>query len=111
MSLTILPTPEFGHSVKKLSKRYRLIARDLALLEKELTQNPKAGIDLGGHCCKLRLPNSSVPTSRSGGFRIIYYYKVNDTIYLLAIYSKSDMEAIDEKQLVEIIRSNGLDYD
>jgi len=108
MNLKIIPTPEFQKSVKKLFKRYKLIAKDLVLLEKELNQNTHAGIDLGNHCFKFRLPNSSVPTGKSGGFRVIYFLKTEEAIYLLAIYSKSDLESIDEKRLVEIILGNGL---
>ena len=33
MSLTIVPTPEFKKSVKRLFKRYKHIAKDLADLE------------------------------------------------------------------------------
>jgi mRNA-degrading endonuclease RelE of RelBE toxin-antitoxin system len=92
MNLKIIPTPEFQKSVKKLFKRYKLITKDLALLEKELNQDTHACIDLGNHCFKLRLPNSSVPTGKNGGFRVIYFLKTEEAIYLLAIYSKSDFE-------------------
>ncbi len=108
MNLKIIPTPEFKKSVKKLFKRYKLIAKDLALLENELHNNAYAGIELGNHCFKLRLPNSSVPIGKSGGFRVVYFLKTEEAICLLAIYSKSDLENIDERKLLEIIRDNGL---
>jgi len=108
MSLKIIPTPEFGRSIKKLYKRYRLIAKDLKALEKELQKDTHAGIELGNHCFKIRLPNSSIPTGKSGGFRVIYYLQTTEAIYLLAIYSKSDLENIEEKHLVEILVANGL---
>ena len=108
MSLKIIPTPEFSRSVKKLHKHYRLIAKDLKELEEELQENTHAGIELGNHCFKIRLPNSSVPTGKSGGFRVIYYLQTTEAIYLLAIYSKNDLENIDQKHLVEILVANGL---
>jgi len=108
MNLTIVTTPEFDKSVKKLFKRYKLIPKDLTLLEKELNSNPQAGIDIGSNCFKLRLANSSVPTGKSGGFRVIYFLRTKEKIYLLAIYSKSDLENLDEKRLVEILVANGL---
>ena len=74
MTLNIVPTPEFVKAVKKLSKNYRKLADDLETLKKELLSNPKSGIDLGKNCYKIRLANTSVPTGKSGGFRVITYY-------------------------------------
>jgi len=108
MSLTIHPTPEFTKSVKKLFKCYKQIAKDLVILEKELLNNPEACIDIGHHCYKLRLANSSVPTGKSGGFRVIYFLRKGEKIYLLTIYSKSDLENLDENKLIDIIVSNAL---
>jgi hypothetical protein len=108
MNLTIIPTPEFKKSVKTLFKRYKLISKDLADLEKELQEDTHAGVDLGSGCFKIRLKNSSVPTGKSGGFRVIYFLRTQEKIYLLEIYSKSDLDNIDEKRLVEILLVNGL---
>ena len=108
MSLTIHPTPEFKKSIKKLFKRYKRIAQDLAQLEEELQNNPHVGIDIGHNCFKLRLANSSVPTGKSGGFRVIYFLRKEEKIYLLAIYSKSDLENLDDNRLIEILVSNKL---
>ena len=108
MSLTILPTPEFQKSVKKLWKRYRNITKDLTDLEKQLQDDPHVGVELGHGCFKVRLKNSSVPIGKSGGFRIIYFHRIETKIYLLEIYSKSDLETIDEKHLIKILTANGL---
>ena len=108
MNLTIIPTPEFKKSVKKLFKRYKLIAKDLADLEKELQKDTHAGVDLGNGCFKIRLKNSSVPIGKSGGFRIIYFLQTEDKIYLLEIYSKSDLDNIEDKRLIDILLANGL---
>jgi mRNA-degrading endonuclease RelE of RelBE toxin-antitoxin system len=108
MIYKIIPTPQFSKSVKSLFKKYKLIANDLKNLEKELTANPKAGIELGNNCYKLRVQNSSVPTGKSGGFRVIYYLKVEDRIFLLEIYSKSDLENISDDKILNILKANGL---
>jgi len=108
MIYKIIPTPQFSKSVKSLFKKYKLIANDLKNLEKELTANPKAGIELGNNCYKIRLQNSSVPTGKSGGFRVIYYLKVEDRIFLLEIYSKSDLENISDDKILNILKANGL---
>lgn len=109
MNLKLIATPEFKKSVKKLAKQYKQISKDLKTLEKELTEEPTTGIDLGNNCFKIRLANSSVPTGKSGGFRVIYFFKQEDNIYLLEMFSKSDLENIDEKRLIEIVISNGLE--
>ena len=108
MSLIIIATPEFKKSVKKFAKRYKQISKDLKILEEELQENAQAGIDLGDNCFKIRVQNSSIPTGKSGGFRVIYFFKKEENIYLLEIYSKSDLNNIEDKRLVEILRTNGL---
>ena len=108
MNLKLIPTPEFKKSVKKLSKRYASIANDLKTLKAELDNDPTAGVHLYNNCYKIRLKNSSIPTGKSGGFRVVYFLKKEEKIYLLEIYSKSDMENIDENRLKNILKSNGL---
>lgn len=108
MNLKLIPTPEFSKSVKKLSKKYKLISKDLNFLEEELSCG-RFGIDLGDNCHKIRVPNSSIPTGKSGGFRVIYFYRDQyEKIYLLDIYTKSEIENIDESRLKEILKSNNL---
>lgn len=108
MNLKLIATSEFKKSVKKLAKRYKQISKDLKTLEKELTEEPTTGIDLGNNCFKIRLANSSVSTGKSGGFRVIYFFKQTENIYLLEMFSKSDLDNIEEKRLIEIVISNGL---
>ncbi len=106
--MNLIATPRFTKSVKKLAKRYRLISTDLRSAEKELLENIHAGIELGHDCFKIRVKNSSVPTGKSGGFRIIYFLKIEDNIYLLDIYSKSDMANISEDKILEMLKNCGL---
>ena len=109
MNLKLIPTPEFSRSVKKLQKRYKLISKDLKTLEKELFKNPKSGIGLGNNSFKIRIPNSSIPTGKRGGFRVVYYYRdQNNKVYLLAIYSKTELENISNNKLADILEKNGL---
>jgi hypothetical protein len=51
------------------------------------------------------LPTPSIPTGKSGGFRVITYYQVDTIIYLVTIYAKSDKDSISIKALQEIIKS------
>jgi len=109
MNLTIKPLENFKKEVKKLSKKYKQIGNDLQKLQEELYQNPKFGIDLGHNCFKIRLAKSSIPTGKSAGFRVIYYYiDTKGVIYLMSIYSKNDLETIKEKKIIKLIIQNGL---
>ena len=109
MNLNIKTLGHFDKEVKKLFKKYKKLPQDLQTLKNQLLKNPKSGIELGNSCYKIRLANSSIPTGKSGGFRVIYYYiNSNGDLYLMSIYSKSDMENIEESVLLRILRDNGL---
>jgi len=108
MNLIIKPLESFKKSAKKLAKRYKNIAKDLKGLEDELSSNPDCGTYIGSNCFKIRVVNSSIPTGKSGGFRVIYYKKIKNIIYLMEIYSKSDIENITDEKILEILRGNGL---
>ena len=109
MNLTIKALDNFVKEVKKLSKKYKKIADDLKGLQNELLDNPQRGIHLGNNCYKIRVSNSSIPTGKSSGFRVIYYYlDSNGVIYLMSIYSKSDLENLSDKKILEILKINEL---
>lgn len=104
MSFKIETTPRFDKDVKKLNKRFPKLKTDLTKLVAELKNNPTMGTDLGENIYKIRLQNSSIPTGKSGGFRVISYYLVADTLYLVTMYSKTDQENILDSELKKIIQ-------
>jgi len=109
MNLNIKTLSCFDKDVKRLFKKYKQLPNDLKALNKELLENPKSGIELGNRCYKIRLANSSVPTGKSGGFRIIYYHlDINKNLYLMSMYSKNELENIDDKIILNILKDNGL---
>ena len=106
MSCKILTTPQFAKEVKKLSKKFKAIKKDLSQLIERLEENPTEGTSLGNSCYKLRVANSSIPTGKSGGFRVITYFIDNENnLYLLSIYSKTEKENISDGELLEILAS------
>ena len=110
MSFKIVVLDSFKQDFKKLQKKYKNIKEDIKKLSLELQNNPKAGVALQQNCYKIRVANSSIPTGKSGGFRTIYYYIDKDkTVYLMAIYSKTQKETISDAKLVELLKINGLD--
>ena len=109
MNLNIINLPNFTKDIKRLHKKYKSLPKDLKTLKKELINNPKAGIELGSNCFKIRLENSSVPTGKSKGFRVIYYYLDDqNNIYLMAIYSKSELSNINDSKIIDILKESGL---
>ena len=105
MSYKIYTIPRFEKDVKRLQKRFPKIKSDLQDFVKELSKNGKLGVELGSGIYKVRVPNSSIPTGKSGGFRVITYYKSSDTIYLITIYSKTQKDTILTDTLKEIIKN------
>jgi len=104
MNYKIDTTPRFEKDVKKLKKKFPKIKDDLVKFVNELSINPELGVNLGDRIFKVRIPNSSIPTGKSGGFRIITYYKREDIIFLVTIYSKTEQDNILTNRLREIIK-------
>ncbi|MEA2050853.1 MAG: type II toxin-antitoxin system RelE/ParE family toxin [Campylobacterota bacterium] len=96
----------FLDEAKKLSKKYKLLKQDLQLATKEILQQNDLGVYLGSNLFKKRIKNSSIPTGKSGGFRVIIYKQIEDEIVLLSIYSKTQKESLNDDELKEIIKHN-----
>lgn len=103
--MRIEPSPRFIKDAKNLAKKYKKLSDDLTQLQTVLIENPESGTSLGNNIYKIRIPNSSIPTGKSGGFRVITYYFSNDLLYLLTIYSKSDRESIQTDEINTIIET------
>lgn len=88
----------FLHEAKKLSKKYKRIKSDLKKAIKEIEEE-NLGTSLGFNLFKKRVPNSSIPTGKSGGFRIIIYQKLKDKIALISIYSKTQKESLSDDEI------------
>jgi hypothetical protein len=92
--------PPFGRELKNLAKKYSSLKKEYQLLLDELEVNPKKGIPLGKDCYKIRLAIASKGKGKSGGARVVTCVKVvRQTVYLLAIFDKSEMENIDDEEL------------
>lgn len=106
MPFELIPTPQFLKEAKALAKKYPSLKNDLNSLAEELQANPATGEPLGKDCYKIRLAISSKGKGKSGGGRVITCIKIaQETIFLLAIYDKSDMENIDDKILKERLKA------
>ena len=104
MSFKIDTISRFEKDVKRLKKKYPNIKQDITKFINELSLNPMLGTNLGENIFKARIPNSSIPTGKSGGFRVITYYKKDDILYLVTIYSKTGTDTILTEKLKQIIK-------
>jgi mRNA-degrading endonuclease RelE of RelBE toxin-antitoxin system len=104
MSSKILVHSEFERAAKKLGKKYRSFEEDLRKLVAQLKIDPNLGVSLGKNLRKIRLPIKSKSAGKSGGARVItYVLLIEDTVYLLTVYDKSDADSIAVDALAPMI--------
>ncbi len=100
MSFRIELSSNFEKQLKKLLKKYPSIKSDVFELGKLLSKNPLTGTPLGRNCYKIRLAISSKGKGKSGGARVITHIQIiNETIYLLSIYDKSEKDSLMESEI------------
>ena len=112
MSYRIEVAPEFARRLKKLSQRYKSIKQDYEDFLHSLQSNPLQGVDLGKGLRKIRMSIASKGKGKSGGARVISFVAIMNEedgfIELLTIYDKSEMESISDKELLNLMKRNGL---
>ncbi len=105
MSYKVKTIEPFERKARKLFKKYYSLADDILELIWSLKENPRQGNAIGQSCYKVRLAIKSKRKEKSGGARVITYVAViEETVYLLAIYDKSDMVNISENELSELLK-------
>jgi hypothetical protein len=105
MSFNVLATSFFERELKVLAKKHHSLKKDLVALITKLEENPTTGTELGNHCYKIRLAITSKGKGKSGGARIITYVHISaQNVYLLAVYDKSEMENITDKEILERVK-------
>ena len=107
--MRIVPSPKFDREIKRLAKKYRSIPQDFRILLQLLQANPTMGEPLGKDCFKIRMAISSKNKGKSGGARVITCVKiVDDTLFLLSIYDKSEQANIPDDEIDAVLQSLGL---
>jgi hypothetical protein len=104
MAFEVIATVPFERKYKRLAKKYKSLANDLAPIVKQLSENPVLGTSIGKDCYKIRVPISSKGMGKSGGARLITYVRfINNRVFLMDIYDKSEQVNISEKELKFLI--------
>lgn len=106
MSYKLVPTPPFERELKRLSKKYPSLNNELAVVEDQLLQEPTLGKPIGQNCFKIRLAIRSKGKGKSGGGRIITFVQVvNERIFMIAIYDKSEIDNISDFELTSRLKN------
>ncbi|WP_295881297.1 hypothetical protein [uncultured Thiohalocapsa sp.] len=99
-------TDAFKRQLKRLSRRYRGIWRDVQPIIDQLAAGDTPGARIQGieHVLyKVRAPNSDSSRGKRGGYRIIDFLCTPGEVVLVAIYSKVDQADIGRDELLTII--------
>lgn len=108
--IEVIFSEPFQRELKRLAKAYRHIRQDVLPLVTQLENGETPGDKLRNLVpyivYKTRVKNSDAQRGKSGGYRVIYYVKTEETVMMLVIYSKSEQENIDPQRLLEIIRAS-----
>jgi hypothetical protein len=105
MSFNVKTISVFERQAKRLMKKFPSLKKEIQALIAELKEEPTKGTSIGHDCYKIRLAIASKGKGKSGGARVITHlvYK-DDTVYLLSIFDKSDMENLSDKEIFELIK-------
>lgn len=104
--MKIFYSENFLNEAKNLSKKYKLLKSDLQEALKEIEISKNFGVNLGARLFKKRLKNSSIPTGKSGGFRLIIYEQQEENIVLISIFSKTDRESLSDEELATLLQKH-----
>ena len=106
MNYKVSSIPLFDRQAKRLARKYPSFKIELSELIQSLVIEPEQGKALGNNFYKVRLAISSKGKGKSGGARVITYLTVTvTTVYLTAIYDKSEKDSISDIELDQIFKS------
>jgi len=109
MNFNVIVTSGFIKHAKSIVKKHPSLKSDIQELIYSLEKEPTQGEPLGKDCYKLRIAITSKGRGKSGGGRVITCVKVvENDVYLLTIYDKSDKENISDKELDSLLEIAGL---
>ena len=98
--------PEFRQRVRRLGKKYPSITHEVRQLVAALQSDERPGDRLRGigyTVYKARLPNRAARRGKSGGFRVVYFVQLADSVTLLTIYSKTDQSDISVREIQQLV--------
>ncbi|MCY3979257.1 MAG: hypothetical protein OXG23_14260 [Chloroflexi bacterium] len=99
--------PDFRQQVKHLQRKYPSVTAEARELAHQLQRGDRPGDvipDVGyAGVYKERLRNRSARRGKQGGFRLIYYEQYAELVFLLLIYSKTEVDNIPAHEIREVL--------
>jgi mRNA-degrading endonuclease RelE of RelBE toxin-antitoxin system len=101
-------TPEYKRNLRELSKKYRNIRVDTMQIIEQIQGGNFIGdriprIGENYFILKVRVKNSNIQKGKSAGYRLIYQVESANSLLLLTIYSKSELEDITPNEIRSIL--------
>ena len=88
-----------------MSKKFPSFKKELLNLISSLEENPVQGAPVGRSCYKIRLSISSKGKGKSAGARVItHIHVIANTVFLLSVYDKSEIENISPADLTALLK-------
>ena len=96
---TVIETPEFI----KRANAVGMSDEDRMDVIDQLSENPEAGISLGGGLRKVRIARRS--SGKSGGYRVLHFYRAPDMpLFLLTVFAKNEKANISRSEKADLIK-------
>ena len=106
MKFQIKTLTDFDRELKRLSKKHKSLKQDVQKLMETLQINPQFGTPLGDNLYKIRLSITSKGKGKSSGARVITCLRIlEDSVYMVYIYDKAEIDNISESKLVELAKN------
>lgn len=102
----MIVSPHFERKFRQLQKKYSHIQEDIQPFTEQLLRGETPGDQIQGvgyTVYKARVRNRDAKRGKSGGYRVIYYVRRANRIFLASIYSKSDQKDISLEEVRHII--------
>jgi mRNA-degrading endonuclease RelE of RelBE toxin-antitoxin system len=100
MKFNVITIPPFDKQLKRLAKKYPSLKDEFANLVHLLKVEPRQGVSLSNDCYKIRIAIKSKGKGKAGGARVVTHLQVSEkSVFLLAIYDKSEQEIITDKEV------------
>lgn len=105
MSFNIKTISVFERQAKRLVKKIPSLRGEIQILINQLKQEPEKGIFIGNGCYKIRISIASKGRGKSAGARVITHFAIREnTVYLLSIFDKSDIENLYDSEIVALVK-------
>ena len=94
----------FDRQLRRLAKKFPSLVREYGPLLDALEANPETGTSIGHSCYKIRMAIASKGAGKRGDARVVTYVQVvTETVFLLAIYDKSEQATLTSQQVLALL--------